>query len=765
MAGLLARTSLWEFLGGFNLDLPAELQGVDFGWRANLAGAKVIVEPDAEVVDNSLVDLADERAGTLALASVHSKGAFRPFRAIALTLWTILLALGFLIGKDFWRAAAELRGWWRWIRRRNLRKSLRRQLQTLPATPDTVKATNILRPTALDGLKYSAHLAFSRIADWIRSFAGRGSASGSMSFDEMTGDDYSLITSTARKWSVLATGVLLSVVGTLIAARSQYGMGALRGAWLLPAPDSFTDLIARHLASVPTDVTSASPPWVGLTGLLSLITLGNPDWLITIILVGCVPLTWLAAYRFARTLSANALVAAFAAAGYALIPALSGVLNAGGFTVVLWGMLLPAAAYSWHWWHQVAPNSWRGAGMLALWLTLMVALAPIAWPLSLVAAIVFIARKRTVRGAFQWLLIEAAPALALFGPWGKTLAHFPGRLLTGASPILHSQEPLDAWRVLFLAYDNPRLPPLWLQLTVMGVLWLVALLAAIRRRSATIGLFIASALAIIAIGLTRLSVAVSPGVIVRPDGIELAIAGTGALLVTAVIGFQGISGDLRGNAVGLRHMGALLVSGISVASLILAASWWVWDGQSGVSRDVLGKLPTYVANTLGAEKDARVLALQTGGDGPGAELRWSLLRGGYTTLGDEETDLWFSGSIPAADSAKSVVYRLAAAAEDDALVEDLQQLGVAYIWLAGGSSELISGIGNTPGLGVATIAGTNAVWTVPDAQPLATPLYEQDKWWAFAQIGGLLLLVLLALPQVRARAGVSRPKRSHGGGR
>ncbi|MGB4628419.1 MAG: hypothetical protein WBH64_03015, partial [Propionicimonas sp.] len=49
--GMLVRGSTWKQLGGLNDTLPPSHRGIDFGWRATLAGARVAVEPSAHVVD------------------------------------------------------------------------------------------------------------------------------------------------------------------------------------------------------------------------------------------------------------------------------------------------------------------------------------------------------------------------------------------------------------------------------------------------------------------------------------------------------------------------------------------------------------------------------------------------------------------------------------------------------------------------------------------------------------------------------------------
>ncbi len=117
-AGMLVRRDVWEALGGFDPRLPLFRDDVDLGWRANLAGHRVVIVPEAIVhhieaaahgrrkahaVDNH-VYRADRRAALhvlLANAPAYSL-AWHWFR---LFVGSLLRVVGLLIGKaptDAW---------------------------------------------------------------------------------------------------------------------------------------------------------------------------------------------------------------------------------------------------------------------------------------------------------------------------------------------------------------------------------------------------------------------------------------------------------------------------------------------------------------------------------------------------------------------------------------------------------------------------------------------------------------------------------------
>jgi hypothetical protein len=107
-----------------------------------------------------------------------------------------------------------------------------------------------------------------------------------------------------------------------------------------------------------------------------------------------------------------------------------------------------------------------------------------------------------------------------------------------------------------------------------------------------------------------------------------------------------------------------------------------------------------------------------------------------------------------------VVYRLVAGGADEGVSADLRRLGVSYLWLSGAEPELVLGISNTPGLSMAVSDGLMTVWPVLNpVPPPEPPSSAPDPLWAWVSLIGLALLVALALPQVRARADASRPRR------
>jgi GT2 family glycosyltransferase len=125
-AGLLVRRELWERLGGFDQDILALREDIDFGWRANRAGSVVLCVPAARMrhARAATVELRGLDTGPPALGSapraLDRAYGLRTFLVNCaplsfvlgvprLTLLCLLRALGFGLQRRLVEAHAELR--------------------------------------------------------------------------------------------------------------------------------------------------------------------------------------------------------------------------------------------------------------------------------------------------------------------------------------------------------------------------------------------------------------------------------------------------------------------------------------------------------------------------------------------------------------------------------------------------------------------------------------------------------------------------------
>lgn len=814
--GMLVRGEVWRELGGFTPELPAGFRGLDFGWRATLAGHEVAVEPSAQVVNHAeSPDLADARAAGLTLVAAHARPGRRFFRRLRLVIMSLLAMLGFLVGKDGARALAELKGLARWLGGRDLRRAVASRVHAIDSTPESRQRARALLPPAGSGLRRAFEGLAERGSEWLATFSG---PADSPSLDELTGDEFAGQQRAESRVSPLAVGAVLTTLLAVAAARALFGAGSLQGPWLLPAPAGWFDLLTEYVSPIPGQAALNAPAWQGLAALASFVTGGQPEWLVSLLLMACVPLAWLAAFRLLSQTVASRAMAGVAAFCYAMAPAVIGALNEGAVGVALFAVLLPVLVYRLRSWQAEPETTWRGAAGVGIWGLIATALLPLAWPVLLVVLVVLASRRRSARSSLQLLLAALAPLLVLVGPWRDTLLAYPGRLLTGIEPTMTGTAAPQAWEVL-LGRTVPGVGPWWVSAVVLGGLWIGAVLGALRRGgAAALALAVAALGVVAALGLTRLVVMVPPGEWARPSGLEWLVLAIGGLVAAAAWGLDDLASELRGANLGFRHVGTLALAVLMAGVVALSGGWWVLAGAAGLERAPVTSLPPFVRNSQTSPTPGRTLALEVSGE----QVRWSLLQDDGARFGDPERGLVASGSAAATTLADSVVRRLASGTADDKLLPDLRRLGISYIWLTGGDAAVRLAISNTPGLGVGT-GDTDTVWPVAgagravvvtgedrlltgngqrleggDRLELAEPadarwqasvgdralqpadaggfgqsfaiggasgtltysLRSGPPWWAWVQLAGLVVLLVLAAPGLRRGGEPAAPRRA-----
>jgi GT2 family glycosyltransferase len=117
---MLVRSDLFAEIGGFDPDAAPAAEDVDFGWRARIAGARVMVAPDAVVthsISDSFRDCLD--ANPAQVEGARHRAMLTSAGALSL-LWMVPSAIGLslieaslsLVGGHRGRSGAILRGWW-----------------------------------------------------------------------------------------------------------------------------------------------------------------------------------------------------------------------------------------------------------------------------------------------------------------------------------------------------------------------------------------------------------------------------------------------------------------------------------------------------------------------------------------------------------------------------------------------------------------------------------------------------------------------------
>ncbi|MEU3627979.1 glycosyl transferase [Amycolatopsis coloradensis] len=130
-AGSLVRREVWHDLGGFDPGFPLLREDLDFGWRANAAGGRVLSVPSARLRHARALSTGQREPDVLgfSLATANRVHGLRVFLVncsplsfwfglIRIPLFALLRALAFLLSRRTGEAGAELAATWYLLRGR-----------------------------------------------------------------------------------------------------------------------------------------------------------------------------------------------------------------------------------------------------------------------------------------------------------------------------------------------------------------------------------------------------------------------------------------------------------------------------------------------------------------------------------------------------------------------------------------------------------------------------------------------------------------------
>ncbi|OYN87867.1 hypothetical protein CGZ92_06300 [Parenemella sanctibonifatiensis] len=741
---------------GFTETVPLFRDGVDFGWRVNLTGRTVKTCPEAKITHRQVGRAGlredapwlqgrtpasvDAELGMRVIAG-HRGGARRILTTILLVLAGCLRSLGFLLGKAPGRARDEFRAVGGFLLHGSVVRDLRAKVGRLSPDRETSQRADAMVPGWWSSVVRAVEGVAGALVGRYRDYEDRAS------IDELTGDDFAgprrVQTQRSRTW----IGVLIAAVATLVASRQFFGTGELSGPRLLTPPEGFVATVAEMFT---TTGGLSGAPWLSGLGLSSLITLGQPDWLVTWMILGAVPIGLWAARMALRQLIPGNRLRWIVSVAYALLPVLIGIGTRGIWDLAVWVLGLPLAVAAGvrlvTAGDSLPTERWRGAALSVLSLLLLGTITPTA--VAAYAVVVVVAGLLYRSGWRTWvgLLVAIGAWAVLVSPWWPTLAQYPGRLVTGTDPVLASLTAQDPWQLLLGQTDVVGQAPLWLNAIAAGGILVLALVGLFLRadRGQVIGLVVMVLGLGLAAALSQLVVIVPAGQ-VRPAVETWLLLGYAAALVVAGRGWQGLVASLTRRNLGGAHVLTVIGGLIAAVVLALGSGWWLLGGTGTPLERSEDAVPAYLR---GAE--AQGLATLTI-DARAGQPTWNLQDSTSGQLGSTERNAPFGTDVEGRELAESVVLRLLNGVADDQLAADLHQLGVGHVRLLGGDAELQARVENAPGLGSGAALQDATTWPVLDAQPRAgaAPLTVGHIWWGVGLLVGLAVVLVAAAPGVR----------------
>ncbi|WP_078629325.1 glycosyltransferase family 2 protein [Streptomyces sp. 142MFCol3.1] len=719
-AGMLIRRDVFEELGGFDRRLPLMRDDVDLCWRAQAAGHRVLVAPEAVVRhaeaasrERRTVDCVGrtsasphkvDKAGAVYTLLVNARTAQLPWVLIRLVLGTLLRTVAYLVGKVPGQAVDEIRGLLSVLlrpervvagrRRRGRPQVDKGELRALfPPPGATVRATVEQVASNLVGRSDAeATTGAGRHGSAVESGPGGDDA------DFLEIEQFARLKRIARNPGPMLFLVLLFV--SLLACRELLGSGALSGGALLPAPADSSELWSRYLDGwhpVGAGGTQSAPPYLAVVAMLASLMLGSTGLAVTVLLVASVPLAGFAAYFASRPLVESRLLRAWASVAYAFLPAATGALAGGRIGTAVLSILLPliaragiAASGLAH--ASGARGSWRATWAYALLLTVTTAFTPIVWPVALVLGLALLVVRRGEITAYGLrFLAQLGTPLLILAPWSLTLLPFGFFDQAGLEYGDSAASALD------LLGASPGGPGTVSGLMLFGIV--LAALGALMRTERQAGIWTAWAVALVALVFAVLS---NGSTWAGPATLVYGLA----LLAAAVLGADGARARVAEQSFGWRQpVAALIAFACAAGPLLVAAGWMIRGADGPLERRDPVQVPAFVAEESGTRDQARTLVLDSRS---AADVGYMLVRGSGARLGDAEL-AEAGGDNKRLD--KVVANLVAGSGADQA--DELGAFAVRYVLVRKGAPREVSRVLDaTPGLTRLSQQDGSALWRV-----------------------------------------------------
>ena len=754
-AGMLVRRDAWDRLGGLDDHLEIFGDDVDFGWRVNADGGRVVVAAGAVIRHGAGLsggrrrpDAIAGRAGGVARAHgmrivlMNTAGPLVPFFVVRFVVEALVRSVvELLLLRRPRRAVDELVG---------LRMLLARPALVLSGR---ARRRGRSRPhREIRPLLAPASLRWRHLGDALAAAVGGRAAAEQRrsrrapvetgpvaeeaeSFDV---DDLGVLARFARR-----PGVLLALgltVATLIVDRRLLG-GSLHGGRLLAAPGGASDLWRTYVQAwhpVGLGSTTTAPPALAVLALLSSVLFGKVWLAIDLLVIGAVPLAGLSAYLGLGAISRRAVVRVPVAIAYALLPPITGAAVQGRIDVTAAAILLPLTARACVAAVRTDPRrvGWHRAAGAGILLALVTALVPVLWvvavPTLVLAALPAPAAGRLGRVIAAAAVAAVAPALLI--PWTPYAVSHPQALVRGLGlpETLQSRLPVPYSHLLLLHPGGPGQPPWWA--------WAPLLIAAVVatayvRRAAVIRVAMAGAVFALAaaVAITREAgvAAGAPGSRYWSGGVLVA-AGLACLVAVAVAATE-TPAVLRSSAFGWRQPGAAILGAMLVAGTVVVGGHWLARSDVAARGTVRSGtdsvLPVFAVAAADAPTTPRVLSLRADADA----VHYALLRGaGGPVLGDADVaSRPDTATAPAAgERALATAVRNLAAGRSEAAAQ-IAAFGVTLVVVPADAGGVLAPIARVPGLArvpatatvvyrTATPAGELTV-VAPHTEPVPLP--------------------------------------------
>ncbi len=652
-AGALIRRDVFEELGGLDQNLSLFRDDVDFGWRTRAAGHSVIAvtsavafHAQASATERRSIDvegaflhrplLLDRRNAAYVLL-VNSSWWILPWITAQLLGAAFARAIGYLLAKLPGYAADEVLA---------IASLFVRPGQIIEARKVRKKQRFISARVIASYIppRWSQfRLGTERVVEAVREKVFPESTVQSTSVLDSVEDEDLLTPVNTSNWLTVfkrpdVLGFLALTAITLINSRNRFG--ALVGGALPISPAGATDLWSTYFESwhqVGMGSASATPSWVAVTAIASILVFGKVQFLITLFFLLAPILVMWSGFNLLKRLTSNRWISIPAAFLYAISPVAVAAVSTGHIATLLMLMIAPFVALLLHDWWGIEKYSWRKIFSISLLFALLYAFTLMSFVIALVASIAVVldnfeqySLHKDKELFKEQILKRAALVFIPFfvnAPYSLEAILHPSRFLTEPGLLIPGGGP---FAVLLGNPGGSGSLPLWLVSPILLVL-VVSLFSSTHARQIAeygIGFLILAVL----IGSLSISSHGNESTAKVWAGPVLSLV-TLASVASATVMLDKLRSTLVLSHIHYRHILSALLLFVTVVYALLTIGHSVGSGANSL---VQANRSTVMPAFLSVESDTKILVLREVGSAKEKKIQYYISRGDDISLGEPD---------------------------------------------------------------------------------------------------------------------------------